>query len=148
MSNIEQINSHFDPYTPIVEVSKSIKLRNTSGVNPRSLRGPHFVQLALHDIQLLPEDGRRDYADPGECESEQADSARPSRHHPFIDWMLGCVFFGATAAAVVAAFKSAEYADDYGSRFWWLPFVSLLTLAFWLANHAIGVFMATSNAGL
>jgi hypothetical protein len=101
--------------------------------------------LTLHDIQLPPKDGSRYYANPYERESEQTDSTRPPRHHPFIDWVLDCVFFGSAAAAVFAAFKSAEYADDYGSRFWWLPFVSFLTLAFWLANHAIGVFAAISH---
>lgn len=59
--------------------------------------------------------------------------------HPFVDWMLCGVFFGATAAAVFVAFKSAEYADDHGSFFWWLPFFGFLAVAFWLAAHAIAI---------
>jgi hypothetical protein len=96
----------------------------------------HFVQLALHDIQLTPKnDGGYD-ANQYKSASEQPDTARPSRHHSLVNLVLG---LSAAAATVFVAFKSAEYADDRGSRFWWIPVVGFLGLAFWLAAHAIPI---------
>jgi hypothetical protein len=94
----------------------------------------HLLQLALHDIQLSPENNGGHYSNDHEGARKQSDMARPSRHHPLVDLVLG---ISATAAAVFVAFKSAEYADDRGSRFWWLPFLCFLALAFWLAAHTI-----------
>jgi len=97
---------------------------------------PHFVQLPLHYIKLTRENHSSDDADQYESASKQTNMARPSSQHPLIRLVLG---LGATTAAVFVAFKSAEYADDRGSRFWWLPFLSFLALAFWIAAHAIPI---------
>jgi hypothetical protein len=100
----------------------------------------NFVKLALHNIKLSPEYYSRAYPNKYESESENPDPSRPAGHHPFVDQMLRGVFLSATAAAAVfVAFKSAEYADDHGSRLWWLPFLGFLALAFWLADHAVAI---------
>jgi len=113
-----------------------------------SLRGGdiHLIQLPLHDSQLSPEDGGSYDPNQYQIAREEPDTARPLRHHPLIEWVLGGVFFCAAAAAVFVAFKSAEYADDHGSRFWWLPFGGFLAFAFWLADHALSFLSAAETA--
>jgi hypothetical protein len=100
------------------------------------IRVLHCPELALHDIQLSPEDNGGYNADDHESARKQSDVTRPPRHHPLVDLVLG---IAATAAAVFVAFKSAEHADDHESRFWWLPFLGFLALAFWIAAHAIPI---------
>jgi hypothetical protein len=104
--------------------------------DPWALLALHAVELPLHNIELMPENHGGHYTDSYESASEQANVARPSRHHSLIYLVLG---LSTTATAVFVAFKSAEYADDHGSRFWWLPFLGFLALAFWIAAHAIPI---------
>jgi hypothetical protein len=110
---------------------------NVGHIHPRALIQYQQVPLPLHNTQLSIENGRADNADYYQSKSEQADTPRPLRHHPFINWVLRCVFLGATAAAVLVAFKSAEYADDHESPLWWIPLLGFLALAFWFAWHAV-----------
>ena len=130
------VNAEFElkcPHSGFVNFNNICKSRRIS-VDPRSLLDSHFVQLPLHDIELTQENHGSHYADGYESASEQANMARPSRHHSLVYLVLG---FSATTAAVFVAVKSAEYADDHGSRFWWLPFLGFLALAFWIAAHTI-----------
>jgi hypothetical protein len=99
----------------------------------------HLVQLYLHDVQLLPKYAASDRANYDKGQSEHSHSPRPSSDHSLIEWVLCCVFLGASAMAVFVAFKSAEYSDDHGSRLWWIPFCGFLVLAFWLAAHAVSI---------
>jgi hypothetical protein len=104
--------------------------------SPGTIISRHLVQLSLHNIKLSPKYNGGHDADDYESAGKQADMTRPPRHHPLVDLVLG---IAATAAAVLVAFKSAEYADDHGLRFWWLPFLGFLALAFWIAAHAIPI---------
>jgi hypothetical protein len=102
--------------------------------NPCAVIGLHFIQLSLHYVQLTPKDTASYNADHYQSQGEQTNSARPPRHGNI---GLTCLFFVAMAATVFMAFKSAEYADDRGAFWWWLPFLCFLGLAFWFAGHAI-----------
>jgi hypothetical protein len=135
MANIMQSELEIDQIpTELIASNPALDYR-CFGIYPRPLFKGCLVQLSLHYLQLLPKDGPGYAANQDERQSEQANSSRPSRHNKV---GLACFFFVATAAAVLVAFKSAEYADDRRSPFWWLPFVGLLALAYWFAAHAIG----------
>lgn len=41
--------------------------------------------------------------------------------HQFISLVLGLFLLFCSLLSMVAAFKGAEYADDYGFRFFWFP---------------------------
>lgn len=103
---------------------------------PRPLIFLHFVKLTLHDVQLAPKNNSGDNADYDQSQGEQTNSTRPARHNEI---GLAGLFFAASASAVFIAFKSAEYADERRSPWWWVPFLCFLGLAFWLANHAVGL---------
>jgi hypothetical protein len=101
----------------------------------------HFVKLALHDGQLalhcqeLPhENCGRENTDKNQGERKETYISSPTSHHS----LIGFVAFAALAlASVVAAFKSAEYADDHRWPWWPLPFLGFLAVAFGCASHAI-----------
>src|SRR5207244_12988999 len=44
------------------------------------------------------------------------DTARPPRHYPLVDLVLGCFLVCFAFALILMAFKSAEYADDHAKQ--------------------------------
>jgi hypothetical protein len=70
---------------------------------------------------LTPENHSGAGIDKKKKDSEQSNNASPTRHHPFVDLLLGAISLAATEAVFVAL-KSAEYADDY--RFFRRPALS------------------------
>jgi hypothetical protein len=102
--------------------------------DPRSLLNSHFIQLALHDVELAPKDSSGSNTDRHEGGGEYSDAPGPSRHYQVA---IGFLLLGAATAAVFVAFKATEYTDNYWLSIWWLPLFWGLTIAFWLADHAL-----------
>ncbi len=59
---------------------------------------------------------------------------------PIINVAVGFLLLGAAVAAVLVAFKGAEYADYQWPAVWWLPLLGGMAIAVWLANHAFNYF--------
>ncbi len=101
---------------------------------PALAGGAHFIKLAFHSAQLPPKNAGGYDTDYYQRQGEQANSARPSRHN---EVGLASLFLMAATATVFVAFKSAEYADEHGSLWWWVPFLCFLGSAIWFAYHAV-----------
>ena len=92
------------------------------------------MELPLHDGQLLPENASSYDAYDHKGSGENADAPSPSRHYQIA---IGLLLLAATYAAVLIAFKGAEYADYRWPALWWLPLLGGLVLAGWLAVHTL-----------
>jgi hypothetical protein len=131
LAHIHYLRNIFPDNKALILSDGPYEVRNNNVSTPLGL---HLTQLTLHYVKLPTEDNSSYDADNHESASEQSDMARPARHHSFVYLVLG---IAVTAAAVFVAFKSAEYADDHESRFWWVPFLGFLALAFWLVDHVV-----------
>jgi hypothetical protein len=152
--NVDMVGDRFPAVFNVCFVGNmnSVRIENQGfeGLNiaidgdPRASVGLHFIQLPLHDVKLTPEYARSDYPYDHQGSGEPADMAGPSRHHSFVDLMLACGSFAATAAAVFVSFKSAEYADNhrFTRPWWWVPALGFLALAFWFAHHGLSFLAA------
>jgi len=102
--------------------------------NPRSLIGLHNIQLPSHGGQLTQENPAGYDAYRYEGTGEYSHAPSPSRHYQIA---IGLLLLAATYAAVLIAFKGAEYADYRWPALWWLPLLGGLVLAGWLAVHTL-----------
>jgi len=102
-----------------------------NSVDPRPLFGLHLVELS-------PENNSSPYPYRYERPSEYTHLSRPPRHCQIA---VGFLLLGAATATVFMALKGAEYTDYYWPALWWAPLLSGMTLAAWIANHALGYFL-------
>jgi hypothetical protein len=71
----------------------------------------------------------------GQNKREYPHSLGPSGHHPFV--FLVICFFG-SFFSMVMAFKSTEYADDYGFAWtWWILPIIFVCVSIWIGGHGI-----------
>ena len=96
--------------------------------------GLHYFQLPLHHVQLVFGDSGSADSDSNQGQREQTNVPRPAGHYPVIGFLI---YFGGLLASVIAAFKSAEHANDRRLFWWFVPFFCFLGLAYWFASHAI-----------
>ena len=68
--------------------------------------------------------------------SEEAYSARPTGHLPFIELVVGVSFLFLGFFSGLAAQQGASYADDRGFP-WWVPFLVFIGLAYWFAYQGL-----------
>lgn len=111
---------------------KAVARSNSKG-QPRSSLSLHLIQLPLHNGLLPIEDDCARNGGCGQNDGENTNPPRPTGHHPFVFLMFGLAFLG----SVIAAFKSAEYADDRGWLLWWVPLTLFVTLAATFAYQAL-----------
>jgi len=65
------------------------------------------------------------------------------RHHPLVTLVLVFLAFIGAGVSMVMAFKSAEYADDYGLTWWWAPLCGLVALSLFCAYHGISLLICS-----
>ncbi len=95
----------------------------------------HCVQLSTHFTALNAEDDSAHNGTSSDYIGEYADVPRPAGRNPFVTFMRSFFLFILGSAAIPAAFKGVEYADDRRLAWWpWLVgFVASSALLFYFS---------------
>jgi hypothetical protein len=148
------ILSRTDVIEKIVERTDNFRL----DLYPRSLIEFHNINLFLHNISLFFQNGDgfvslsgggayilpleiRDNCtydcSKGENAGKNANVARPFRHHALMSIMTSFLFFVGLVISTKSIFKVTEFADDHNWKFWWLPGIFCLIIAFVFAYYFV-----------
>ena len=126
ISSIEDGNAHAPNYRLIGRIRSEGRIAeiNKSAISqPRCLIG--FIQNPSSEPRDESHNNR-----------ENSEPPSPARHHLLIALVLGLVPF----ATMTLAFKGAEYADDRGWLFRWVPLLGFLVVSLSLTHRALTTF--------